>query len=156
MVVTEVILQDGQSIQVRRLGMYELDKVEKDIPGPYTVTILLSNGEVYEQALDLTTPREKPKKPLDLCTKEDMEYYDWQDYLSWQEGLLHFHKQQEAYADYLNDLEAYIRDHCILTDINHDDITSDDWPHIHQAALCPQVTMEDVAAAMRQTFQLQI
>lgn len=155
-ITTPVPLQCGESIQVRRLGMFELDDVPRDIPGPYTVTILFANGEVYEQALDLTVPRQRPTKPLEFCTEQDIEYYDWQDYLSWQQGLLHLQKQHEAYCNYLERIAAYIRQNCILTDIDHNLITSDDWPHIYQSALCPQVTMEDIAAAMRNSFQLPV
>lgn len=152
MFTTSVTLVNDKTIDVRRLGMFEIDDIPKDIPGPYTVSILFDSGEVYEQPLDLTTPRRKPDKPFEDCEEKSSDWHDWREYYSWQEGLLHAQKQWEAYCDYCERVAVYIRQNCILTEIDHDEIMVDDWPRIYRAALCPMVTMEDIAAAMRQNF----
>lgn len=135
------------------MGAFELDNVPKNLPGPYTVTILFANGTVYEQPFDLSEPRPQPDKPFELCDKSEVAYWDWQEYYRYQEGLLHLQKQHEAYCDYCERVAAYIRANCILTEIDFTLITADDWRAIYHAAICPQVTMEDIAAAMRHSFR---
>ncbi|MEE9366582.1 MAG: hypothetical protein V3W44_07845, partial [Dehalococcoidales bacterium] len=64
MTVTIVSLTDGGSVEVRRLGMFELDDIPRDIE-PYTVPILFSSGVIYEQTYDYSEVREKPSIPLE-------------------------------------------------------------------------------------------
>jgi len=153
MITSEVLLISGRIINVRRLGMFELDDVPKDIPAAYTVSILFAGGEVYEQQIDLSYSRPKPDKPFESCAENDAEYYDWREYYTWQDGLVHSRNQYEAYCDYCEQVASYIMRYCILTDdLSASEIVTEDWPKIYQAAFCPQVTMEDISASMRDNF----
>ena len=147
---------NGNMVTVRRLGLFELDEnVPRNIPGPYTVTILFADGNVYQQPyrLDRPTPPGKPTIPVDQAQPGTPEYYAWQDYLRYQEAVLHVRKQYEAYADYCERVAGYIREHCLASsEFDVFPIFPEDWDKIYQAALCPQVTMEDIAAAMRLYF----
>lgn len=152
MTITERTLSNNEIITVRRLGIFELDEaVPKDIPGPYTVTILFQDGEIYEQPFDTSVERVKPDTPFEQCEEKTSDWYNWQEYFRYQEYGIHAQKQYEAYSDYCERVQVYIRQHC-LDDADTTQITAGDWQAIYHAALCPQVTMEDIAAAMRQHF----
>ena len=152
MIKTTVPLLSGMEVEIRRLGMFELDDIPKDIPPAYTVSILFANGEVYQQQVDLATPRRKPTVPLEMCEKGSSDYYDWREYHTWQAGLLHAQEQYEAYCRYCEKIAEYIRETCVITDVPSNEIVAEDWERIYKAALCPQVTMEDITAAMRLNF----
>jgi len=151
-------------VTVRRLGLFELDEnVPRNIPGPYTVTILFADGSVYKQPYSLDRqPPIKPLLPQEEAQAGTPEYYAWQDYLRYQEAVLHLHEQYEAYADYCERVAAYIRQSCLefrqvsasstQPELVEGQILVEDWDKIYQAALCPQVSMEDIAAAMRLYF----
>lgn len=152
MTTTDITLSNNQIITIRRLGIFELDEaVPKDIPGPYTVTILFQDGEIYEQPFDTSIERVKPETSFEECEERTSDWYNWQEYFRYQEYGVHAQKQYEAYCDYCERTQTYIRQTC-LDDTDTTQITAEDWQAIYQAALCPQVTMEDIAAAMRQHF----
>jgi hypothetical protein len=152
MTTTDIPLSDNRTLTVRRLGLFELDEaVPKDIPGPYTVDILFQNGEIYSQPFDTSIERVKPDIPFEQCEEKSTDWYNWQEYFRYQEAGLHAQKQYEAYCDYCERVQGYIRQNC-LDDIDTTQITPEDWQAIYQAALCPLVSMEDIAAAMRQHF----
>lgn len=139
---------------MRRLGLFEIDDISKDIPGPYTYTVYLLGGDDYEMTYDieatLETPPEKPSIALEEAIAGEPEYYDWQNWLRHQEALAHQAKIYEAYAEYCERVAEYIRANCLPDGVEIDN--ADDWSLIYHAALCPQVTMEDIQAAMSHTF----
>lgn len=168
--------QDGYIISVRRLGLFELsDNLTNDIPGPYTVTVLFANGQVFEQPFDASIEYPRPDKPLEECEENTQEWYAWQDHLRYKEATeIHPRKVYEAYCDYCQRTAQYIRQKCLLAIVprwlgwlpltarriitplfrhKQDTIIADDWRQIYQAVLCPELTMEDIAAEMRLTFQ---
>ncbi|MEE8389785.1 MAG: hypothetical protein V3S14_03180 [Anaerolineae bacterium] len=147
-------MNDGQKVQVRRLGLFEIDDIPKDIPGPYTYTVHLLGGDDYEMTYDieaaLETPPEKPSIPLEEAIAGEPEYYGWQNWLRHQEALEHQTKVYEAYAEYCERVAVYVRENCLDEGLGIE--TPEDWDLIYNAALCPQVTMEDIQGAMTHTF----
>lgn len=151
---TEVELSDGQKTQVRRLGLFEIDDILKDIPGPYTYTVHLLGGDDYEMAYDIEAAMEKPPEKPDISIDDavagEPEYYVWQNWLRHQEALAHQAKVYEAYADYCERVAVYVRNNCLSEGVVIDN--ADDWALIYHAALCPQVTIGDIKTAMSSTF----
>lgn len=147
---TETTLSTGSVVSVRLLGLFELDDIPRDIPGQYTYTVNFLSGRDYEAPFDMSVVREKPDVPLEEVEKGSKEYYDWQEYLRYQEGLLHQQKQIQAYANYCNRVAEYIRERCIDEDVEI--VSPDDWDKIYQAALNPLVTMEEISAVLRDSF----
>lgn len=151
---TDVTLSDGTEIRVRRLGLFELDdNVERNVPPPYFVVVKFANGEEYKQAYDLSTPQSKPDVPLSDCKENTQDWFQWREHMRYEAGIVHEQERYDAYVAYCEAVADYIRQTCILGDIDPDDIISDDWPLIHQAALCPQVAMEDIEAALASVFR---
>lgn len=139
---------------MRRLGLFEIDDIPKDIPGPYSYTVHLLGGDDYEMPYDIEsameTPPEEPSIPLEEAIAGEPEYYDWQNWLRHQEALAHQAKIYEAYALYCERVAQYIRENCLEEGLVIDN--PDDWALVYNAALCPQVTQADIQAAMSQTF----
>lgn len=139
---------------MRRLGLFEIDDIPKDIPGPYTYTVHLLGGDDYEMTYDieaaLETPPEKPSIPLEEAVAGEPEYYDWRNWLRHQEALAHQATVYEAYAEYCERVAVHVRENCLVGDVVIDNPA--DWDLIYNAALCPQVTQADIQAAMSQTF----
>ena len=139
---------------MRRLGLFEIDDIHKDIPGPYTYTVHLLGGDNYEMTYDIEAAieksPEKPTVPLEAAIAGEPEYYDWQNWLRHQEALAHQVKVYEAYAEYCERVARYIRGNCLDEGVVID--KPDDWALIYNAALCPQVTTEDIQGAMSHTF----
>jgi hypothetical protein len=139
---------------VRRLGLFEIDDVPKDILGPYTYTVHLLGGDDFEITYDieaaLETPPEKPSIPLEEAVAGNPEYYQWQDWLRFQEALAHQAKMFEGYADYCERVAVYVRENCLLDAVSIETVA--DWEAIYNAALCPQVTIDDIKMAMSHNF----
>lgn len=108
---------------------------------------------IYDIEAALQTPPEKPSIPLEEAVAGEPEYYQWQDWLRYQEALTHQTKMYEGYADYCERVKDYIRKNCIANPTDETIImTPDDWEAISNAALCPQVTIDDIKIAMSQNF----
>ncbi len=162
---------------MRRLGLFEIDDIPKDIPAPYTYTVHLLGGDDYEMPydieVDLQSPPEKPPIPLEQAVPGEPEYYQWQEWLRFQEARTHQAKIYEGYAEYCERVSDYIRANCLFIqtiDLGSGygekiggnyfeaikyglvDETADDWEAIYNAALCPQVSLDDIKQAMANNF----
>lgn len=147
-------MSNGQKAKVRRLGLFEIDDIPKDIPSPYTYTVHLLGGDDFEMTYDieaaLETPPEKPSIPIEEAVAGEPEYYQWQDYLRYQEAIAHQAKMYEGYAEYCERITVYVRKNCLPDDVAIE--TVDDWETIYNAALCPQVSIDDIKQAMSHNF----
>ena len=139
---------------MRRLDLFEIDDVPKDIPGPYEFTIHLLGGDDYSMVYDIETalanPPAKPTIPLEEAEAGNPEYYDWQEWLRFQEALAHQTKMFEGYAAYCERVAVYVRENCLPDEVAIETVA--DWEAIYNAAICPQVSIEDIKAAMTNNF----
>ncbi|MCP4083157.1 MAG: hypothetical protein GY743_23290 [Planctomycetaceae bacterium] len=139
---------------MRRLGLFEIDDIPRDIPGPYTYTVHLLGGADFEMTYNIEaaieTPPDKPTIPIEEAVAGEPEYYQWQDWLRHQEALDHQSKMFEGYAEYCERVAQYIQSNCLADEVTV--YTVADWESIYHAALCPQVTIADVQHAMSNTF----
>jgi hypothetical protein len=151
---TVVELSDGRKTGVRRLGLFEMDDIPRDILGPYTYTVHLLGGDEYEMVYDiqgaLAEPPLKPETPLEDAEPGYPEFYQWQEWLRYQEAIAHQAKMYEGYAVYCEQVAAYIRENCLEESLVIE--TADDWETVYNAALCPQVSLDDVKFAMAHNF----
>jgi hypothetical protein len=152
--LTSVTLSNGQTANVKRLGLFELDDyVTKDIPPEFTYTVHLMSGRDVEVKYNLGEVDEEPPPPglpYDECDEGTPEYYQWQSVFRHRQALEHEQARLDAYAEYCQQVATYIRQTCIPDGLAVS--TPDDWDKIYHAALCPQVKMEDIGAALRVSF----
>lgn len=145
-----VILSNGQKARVRRLGLFELDdNIDKPNLEPYTVTILFSSGEIYNQPYDLSIIRYPPDTPLEECEENSQDWYKWREYLRYNEGLVYEEKRIQAYVDYSYQVAEFIRNVAVLDKLPRE-LEAEDWEIIGAAALCHTVEMDDINRAIAQ------
>lgn len=139
---------------MRRLGLFEMDDVERDIPAQYTYTVHLLGGDDFEMVYDieaaLENPPEQPSIPLEEAVAGEPEYYQWREWLRFQEAVAHQAKMYEGYANYCERVAVYVRENCLPDDVSIE--TMADWETIYNAALCPQVMLDDIKASMARNF----
>ena len=151
---TEIQLSNDQKVKVKRLGLFEIDDIPKDIPGPYTYTVHLLGGDEYKMVYDiddaLVNSPKKPTIPMEEALAGNPEYYDWEEWLRFQEALAHQTKMFEGYAEYCERVTIYVQENCLPDDVAIE--TVDDWEKIYNAALCPQVSLTDIKTSMARNF----
>ena len=148
---TVVELSDGSTVKVKRLGIFELDAHDPDPVGPFVYTGSTLAGEVQIE-YDGSQWEAPPQKP-DVVDPEEgsPEWYELREYEAYHAWEHHEKLRMAAAAEYHNKIAEYILDQCLNGDRDKL-VTPEDWEAVHTAALVPQLTQEDVAAALRNTF----
>lgn len=151
-----VILSDGQPCKVRRLGLFELDGVGREILGPYRYSLLLATGQIVEDTYDLRALTYTPTKP-DMPVKDikpgTPEYDQLLDFDTYTAALAHEQKRIESYEGYVNDIAQYILHNCLIPeDRNRIVEPGDDWDTVYMAVTVPQLTESGVAETLKSTF----
>lgn len=150
-----VTLSDNLPCEVRRLALFELDNVGREVLGVYRYTLLLASGQFTDdeydiRALDYTPTR--PDIPVEQIQPNSPEWYQLQDFDTYTAALAHEKLRIESYEGYVSDIAQYILTHCLSSNDANRIITAEDWDKIQLAALVPQLTEEGVAACLRTTF----
>jgi len=153
MIETELELSNGERVKVRRLGLFELDdNIDRAIPDPYTYEVRLVTGETFRHRFDLSRPRTQPDTPYEEAQAGTKEYYDWREYMRYEEALQHQEQQGIAYENYCHNVAEYIMCNC-LSGSSPNDIKAEDYPEIYRAALCPMVTFEEIYHVFSKNFE---
>lgn len=154
MTETAVTLSNESTIQVKRLGLFELDaNVGKPPTDYYTIEQELPGGKVHRQFYDVSYDRPKPDTPIDECQEGSSDWWDWQEYYLWQKGLLFYREQMNALSEYFANIEAYILANCVAEDDRNLIETWQDFDKVYQAALPNLPTVEDLEAVANSVFQ---
>lgn len=152
---TTVILSDNQPCPVRQLGLFELDGVGRDVPGPYRYSVLMATGQVLEAEYDLRTLTEIPKppdKPANEIEPGSWEYIQLQEYETYVAALVHERDRVTAYEGWAGDIAGYILEHCLSEEDRRRVVEPADWRKVQEAALVPQLTQEVIERTLRDTF----
>jgi hypothetical protein len=148
----EVALSDGLPCPVRVLGLFELDAIGPDIPGPYRYSILTYSGQVYEAEYPL--PDKPPGKPeIENPEPGSVEWKQIQEYETYLCALAHEETRARAVEEWLNNVAAYVLAHCLSPDDRARLVEPGDYQAVYAAALVPKLRLEDIEAALRQTFR---
>lgn len=157
MVKHTVILSDGQPCLVRRLGLYEINKIDPpEVSGPF-VYVAITTGDVEHYVeFDLSaweSPPQKPDIPESDVVKKSAAWYDWREYKLYQAALHHEKQRIESVAAYLEREAQYILDNCVEPENVDRIVTKEDWHLVYTAALIPQVTQELIAECLKREFK---
>lgn len=152
----EVILSDGLPCTVRQLGLFDLDGVGPELPGPFTYTYTLLNGreitEVYplENISIPPVPPDVPEEGVIEGTPNWHAMIEWQTYraaISYEHNIRH-----PAIAYYVQEMSDFI----VRSTVDLEDIkriqTVEDWDAVYKAAVVPQITVELLAQTFVDTF----
>jgi hypothetical protein len=147
----EVTLSDGLPCLVRVLGLFELDAIGPDIPGPYRYSILTYSGQVYEAEYPL--PEKPPEKPEGEPPPGTVEWKQQQEYDTYLCALAHEETRAQVVEEWLNNVATYILEHCLSPDDRLRLVDPEDYQAVYAAAPVPKLRLEDIEAALRQTFR---
>lgn len=150
-----VVLSDGEPCKVRQLGLFELDGKGREIIGPYRYTLLLASGQIVEDEYDiraLTYTPTKPEMPPEQIKQGSPEWYQLQEFDTYQAAIVHEKLRIESYEGYVNDIAAYILTTCVDPADRNRIVTVMDWDKVQAAALVPELTLEGLADCLASTF----
>ncbi len=152
MASTVVELSGGQEVEVRQLGVFELDSFDPDPLGPFTYmghTLGQGDVEIEYDGSKWESPPAKPENPDP--EERSPEWFELREYEAYYAWIAHENKRMAAAAEFHNEVAEHILSTCLNGD-REKMVTEEDWSLVHSAALVPQLTQEDVAAALRITF----
>lgn len=148
----EIVLSDGEPCSVRVLGLFELDAVGPDIPGPYRYSILTYTGQVYEDEYEL--PDTPPDRPDDENPEHGSpEWRRLQDYETYLCALAHQEARARAIEEWLNNCAAYILEHCLKPEDGARLVEAGDYQAVYAAATVPKLRLEDIQTTLMNTFR---
>lgn len=149
----EIELLNGDKIKVRRLGIFELDELESNIPGPFTYEVKIGD-EKHRAIYDPAKLKKIPEKPeIEDPEPGTKEYNDLIQFNMYEAFLAHVEKQREARYEYYKKVVRYILDTCIAQTDRAKIVTEDDWNRVHTVALVPRITKELLAHTFRNTYR---
>ena len=150
----EVFLSDGGPCQVRVLGLFELEQVGPEIPGPYTYDILTVTGVIYRVEYDLTRnlqrPPQKPAEtPPDELEPASPQWAAWNEWDHFQAAIAHERARFDAIEIYLANVAVYITEHCLEPTDRIRLVEPEDYRAVYAAALVPKLTLDDIEQALK-------
>ena len=155
MAKTVVQLSDGQTCEVRRLGIFELDVVGPTLVGPFTYMFKLANGQEVEVEYDLskiTTPPQHPGVPESEIVEGTPMWHSLLEWQTYKAAVQHEQKRLGSAIEYVLETTKYIADHAITYEDQQRVIDDADWLTIYEAALVPALTYEVLAQTFKDHF----
>lgn len=151
-----VTLESGDEIEVRRLGLFELDQFEPDPVGPYMYEVAMATG-TYMAPYDPSRWPTPPQPPEEVEPEEGTEaWYQLREYTTYQAAVLHEEKRVRAMADYCLNVGRYIVSNCLPLGAAAQIATISDYRLVYAAALNPFVEEGEIAAVLRSSFPGQL
>ncbi len=150
-----IYLTDGNECRVKRLGIFELDQIKPAISGPFTYKMKTLTGQEYDVEFDLASYPAPPVKPdipeggLVENTGPWFEYLDWQRY---QAAESYQQQKKRSLEAYYREVISYILKHCVQEADVLRIVGEEDWRRIYEAALVPQLSLDDLRKALEHTY----
>lgn len=155
--MTQTIITDaGDSIEVRRMGLFEINEVKQPHLRPFTYTVTSVTGKEFEVEFDLDSYNEPPAQPdcdKFSAKKDDECWHRWREYDLFRASLAHQSRQFAELIRYKRAVAEYIIRNCLVDmgDV-HKIISLADWERVMGAALVGQVTQEMIVDSLRDDF----
>jgi hypothetical protein len=161
MIYTEVPLDDGGTCRVLRLGVFALDGVGPELPGPFHYRYVIGSGTPEEQVVEDTydpstrsTPPEHPGIPENEIEPGTPEWWDLLEFETYKAAIAYeVIVRLPATVEYVRSVSRFIAEECLHPDDVGRVFTKDDWTRIRRASLVPPITAELLAACFRDNFE---
>ena len=145
-----VELDSGVQIQVRVLGLYELDEVAIDDPGPFTFLYTLPDGQVRPKRYTLDywpQPPETPELAKELCQEGTVEWAMWNRRDLYEAVLQREIERVELQELCAHDIARYVLETCVTDQDRAKIVTFEDVARVLNAAIVKEVSLQDIADA---------
>ena len=155
MTTTEVVLLDGQPCSVRRLGIFELDRVGTDLVGPFRYNFTLANGQEVEEEYDISrisTPPAHPGVPEHEIAERSPQWWALLEWQTYKAAVEHERNRLNSVTGYVIEVSAYIAESCLAVEDRNRIVDIEDWKLVYDAALVPQLTPEILADTFKKNF----
>lgn len=167
-VTNNILPSDNLPIEIRQLGLYELDNVLPDLSdSAFFYEMMILGGQKvmapYELERNMARPPVKPDSELlDVIErnaqikedqKKDREWWNWRAWQVHQAALAHYAAWLKAVEERARLIRRYIFDTCIKPEDKSRIKSVEDWRIIEALAMVPQVAMEDIERTLRINFQ---
>lgn len=149
------ILSDQRPIEVRTLGIFELDSVPRPSNRPFTYKMRMVTGEEVEVELDLDAfdePPRKPDKPEHEIESGSPDWWDLRTWQTYQAAESYEKKKGDDFVRYLDAVPLLILSECIAREDVRRIVTEEDWKKVYTLALVPQLSKEILANTLRDTY----
>jgi hypothetical protein len=150
-----VILSDEGPVEVRTLGLYELDSVPFNDPGDFEFDYQLSSGQVTKKRYtlrDWTETPEQPTQPRESCEPGSYEWALWNRWDLYSAVLQRRLEQIEAAERHTHDVARYVIRACLAEADRGRVRTPGDLEAVMGAALVEEETIGGIEAALAVTF----
>lgn len=158
--MSEVILSDDKPLEVRTLGIFELDRIERPDLGPFTYPMELMGKVIkyaeykIEKYEETGTPiPQMPSIPEHEITEDMPEWYELRDHKRYEAALWHNKQRLELAAEFCEKVIEYVLNKCSDEEALARIVTEEDWEKYREASLIPQLTMALIILTLKNTYQ---
>lgn len=154
--MTTIIVSDGQPLEVRTLGIFELDPIMPPALTPFTYDMTVMSGEKVTVEFDYTkfkTPPERPDVDEADLVKGSRLWYKYRTWQFYEAAVSRERAQYQELDDYCDRVLDYILTCCIAPEDEHRLVTEEDLDKFEWAALVPQLGKETIAKVLRETYK---
>ena len=153
-----MVLSDGAVLDVRTLGIFELDPIGLPEERPFSYKMKLVTGEEIDVEFDPSLFPEPPEKP-DVAENEieykSREWYALRTWQYYQAALAGRKVMIRELKELAEKITWYVLENCIDPDDIKRIVTIEDVDELARTALIPQLTLEDVKTAVKNTYHAQ-
>jgi len=153
-----VLMSTGKKIEVRTLGLFELDECEPHpILEPFTYEMKLVTGSTVRVIFPLERYDSPPRKPElqegEVIEEKSRAWYALREWEWYWLAVANEKENLEKMAAYCHRIAQFILAKCV-NDSDRSEITTDeDWEAVLRVALIPPVTMELIAHTIQSVFK---
>ena len=148
--MTTITLSDNLPCEVKRLPLYILRNIGPKDPGEFSHKIKTLLGETFNQPYDLKSRLEKPPIQPPPDSDDTWAMTEWERF---QAAIWHNQNRFELAEQRAENEAAFILDTCLSPEDRARVVTVEDYDAVYHAAMCPEVSREDIAQVLRDFYQ---
>jgi len=146
--IKEIILPcDGLPLEVTVLPLFSLGDVDPGIPPDFVYQVESGDGKTYDIVYPLEARlKDPPSEPVD---GDKWAVIEWDRF---QAALTHRQMQLKCKREYELNCANKILTECVAKSDRERIVTEAGYAEVYRAALCPEVSWEDLEAQLRAFF----
>ena len=147
---TTILLSDNQPCEVLTLYLYALRDIGPKDPGEFSYKVKTLLGEIFTQPYDLKTRLEKPPTEPPPDSDDTWAMTEWERF---QAAIAHNQHRFETAEQRAENEAVFILYTCLNPEDRARVVTVEDYDAVYHAAMCPEVSREDISTVLRNFYQ---